>query len=115
MPVVLVVARDWKLRASVRAELREMGVDALGMDSVDEVKRAIAPGGLPSVMVVEALAEFLGDSRIQDLVRQIPAILIAPRTVNVSLPEASAVIYRPVRVADIIVRVRDLLAREHAG
>jgi hypothetical protein len=33
MPVVLVIAKDWKLRAAVQAELRERGSDALEIDS----------------------------------------------------------------------------------
>jgi len=28
MPVVFVIATDWKLRTAVRAELRERGIDA---------------------------------------------------------------------------------------
>lgn len=109
MPVVFVIAQDKKLRTSVRAELREMGIEALGMDSVGEVKRMIASGGLPNVTVLEALAEFLGDPGIQNLARQVPAVLIASRTVKVRLPDARAVLYRPVRIAEIVAQVRELL------
>jgi hypothetical protein len=44
MPVVYVIASDWKMRTAVRAELHEMGVEGLGMDSADDVGRAIASG-----------------------------------------------------------------------
>jgi len=97
------------MRTAVRAELREMGVEALGMDSADEAGRAIASGGLPNAVVLEATAELLGNPRIQNLVQQVPAVLIASRTVKVSLPNGPAVLYRPVRVAEIVARVSELL------
>lgn len=115
MPVVYVIASDWTMRTAVRAELREMGIEALGMDSADVVGRAIASSGLPNLVVLEATAEFLGQSRIQDLVQQIPVVLIASRTDEVSLPNAAAVLYRPVRVAEIIARVSELLTQNHAA
>ena len=115
MPVVYVVAADWTLRTAVRAELREMGIEALGMDSADDAGRAIASGELPNVIVLEAIAELLRDLRIQNLLRRVPAVLIASRTEEVSLPDAAAILYRPVRVAEIVARVSELLARGHAA
>jgi len=115
MPVVFVIAPDWTMRTAVRAELQEIGVEALGMDSADDADRAIASGGLPNVVVLEATAELLGDTRIQNLVQRVPAVLIASRTETVPLPDATAVLYRPVRVAEIVARVSELLARDHAS
>ncbi len=115
MPVVFVIASDWKMRTAVRAELRELGIDALGMDSVDDTTRATASGSLPNVVVLEATAELLEDLRIQNLVQRVPTVLIASRTVRVSLPDTPAVLYRPVRIADIVARVSELLARSHAA
>src|ERR1700730_13194111 len=40
MAIVFVIARDWTLRTPVRAELRELGIDALGMESPEDVGRA---------------------------------------------------------------------------
>jgi DNA-binding response OmpR family regulator len=114
MPVVFVIALDWTIRTAVRAQLREMGVEALGMDSADEAGRAIASGGLPNVVVLEATMELLGNPRIQNLVQQVPAVLIASRTVKVSLPNGPAILYRPVRVAEIVARVSELLGRDLA-
>src|ERR1700720_2864813 len=86
IPVVYVIARDWTMRTTVRAELREMGIEALGMDSAEDAGRAMASGQLPNVVVLEATEELLGDIRIQNLVRRFPAVMIASRTVKVSLP-----------------------------
>jgi hypothetical protein len=113
MPVVFVITTDWTMRTAVHAELRELGVDALGMDSADDANRAIATGGLPNAMVVEAAAERLGNPRTTDLVQHVPTALIASRTVEVFLPDAAAVLYRPVLIAEIVARVSELLARDH--
>jgi DNA-binding response OmpR family regulator len=112
--VVYVIAPDWTMRTAVRAELREMGIEALGMDSAEDAGRAMASGTLPNVVVLEATEEFLGDIRIQNLVRRFPAVMIASRTVKVSLPDTADVLYRPVRIAEIVARVTELLARDAA-
>jgi hypothetical protein len=113
MAVVVVIAPDWTMRTAVRADLPEIGVDVLGMDSADDANRAIATGGLPNVIVVEATAELLGNPRIKDMVQHVPTVLIASRNVKVSLPDAPVVLYSHVLIADIVARVRELLARDH--
>ena len=102
------------MRTAVRAELREIGIDALGMDSADDAGRAIASGGLPNVVVLEATAELLGDLRIQILVQHAPTVLIASRTEKVSLPDTAVVLYRPVRIGEIVASVSELLSRNNA-
>ena len=114
IPVVYVIAPDWTMRTAVRAELREMGIEALGMDSAEDAGRAMASGTLPNVVVLEATPELLGDIRIQNLVHRFPTVMIASRTVNVSLPDTADVLYRPVRIADLVARVSELLARDTA-
>ena len=115
MPVVFVIARDWSLRTGVRAELRERGIEALGMDAPADAGRAIAAGQLPAVVVLEASHEMAGDPAIQKLVERVPAILIASRTETVPLPPVDTVFYRPVRVGEIVARVHELIARGHAA
>ena len=132
MPVVYVLATDWRLRTAVRAELRERGIDALGMDSAEEAGRALARGEMPAVVVLEANNELVGDSarhhlgdgdlggpaRVVDLggglgglVERVPTVLVASRTETVSLPTAAAVLYRPVSVGEIVAKVLELLER----
>ena len=115
MPVVFVIAKDWKLRAAVRAELRERGIDALGMESAEDAGRALAGGATPAVVVLEANAELAGDSAIQGLVARVPTILVASRTETVELPRVAAVFYQPVRIGEIVEKVSGLLARGQAG
>ena len=110
-PVVFVIATDWKLRAAVRAELRERAIDALGMDSAEDVGRALAGGAMPAVVVLEANAELAGDPAIRSLVRRVPTVLVASRTETVALPRVAAVFYRPVRIGEIVAKVSELLER----
>ncbi len=107
--LVFVIATDWKLRAGVRAELREMGIEAQGMDSVDDAGRAIARNEMPGAIVLEATSELIGNAAVQDLVRRVPTIVIGSRTERVEIPRGAEVMYRPVSVGDIVERVRKIL------
>ena len=138
MPFVFVLARDWTLRTAVRAELRERGIDALGMDSADDAGRAIAAGQFPSAVVVEGIPEFASNPAIQNLIARVPPVWIASRTEKIpeappssasadaqhesagSGPPASShrnapgqhvgvVVYRPVRISEIVSAVLGLL------
>jgi hypothetical protein len=115
MPVVFVIAHDWNLRAGVRAELRERGIEALGMDAPADAGRIIASGQIPAVVVLEAIPELASDPGIQKLIERVPTILIASRTETISLPPVDTVFYRPLRVGEIVDRVHELITRGHAA
>ena len=115
MPIAFVIASDWTLRTSVRAELREIGVKALGMETPDEVGRALVAGELPSVVVLEATEPAASAPAVQRLVERIPTVLIASRTETVAMPSVAAVFYRPVRIGEIVARVRELLQQAHSA
>jgi DNA-binding response OmpR family regulator len=115
MPVVFVIARDWTLRTGVRAELRERGIDALGMESAAQAGAAIAAGEMPAVVVIEAVSDIAGDPAIQKLVERVPTILVVSRTETVPLPPVDTVFYRPVRVGEIVARVQGLIRQGHAA
>jgi hypothetical protein len=119
MAIVFVIARDWTLRTTVRAELRELSIDALGMESAEEVGRALAAGQMPTAVVLEGTAEIAGDPAVQELIKRVPAILVASRMESLPLnpknpanqPVFACVFYRPVRIAEIVARVHELLER----
>ncbi|HYL69388.1 MAG TPA: hypothetical protein VEX69_09490 [Candidatus Limnocylindria bacterium] len=126
MATVFVIARDWTLRAAARAELRELGIEALGMESAEDVGQALAAGELPNVVVLEGTDEIAGDAAIQKLIERVPTVLIASRTETLPQmlrrPESAtggqqfaAIFYRPVRIAEIVKRVRELLERGTAA
>jgi len=113
MPTVFIIARDWTLRAGVRAELREQGISALGMESPDQAGGALAAGEMPAALVIEATAEVATDPATQRLIQSVPTILIASRTETVPLP-VDTVLYRPVRIGEIVRRVQELIRRGQA-
>lgn len=114
MPVVFVIAEEWKLRAGVRAELRERGIKALGMENAAEVGGALAEGESPSALVLDANAAAASDPAVQKLVRRVPTVLIVSRTSSipvVSLKESSRnVILRPVQIGEVVRIVMEILA-----
>ena len=73
MAIVFVIARDWTLRAAVRAELCELGIEALGMESAEDVGRALAAGQLPAAVVLEGTAEIAGHPAVRKLIERVPA------------------------------------------
>lgn len=109
--MVFVIATDWKLRTAVRGELRELGIDALEMESAADVERVLASGDVPAALVLEATAEFAGEPAIQKLVARVPTVLIASRTETVKLPPVASVFHDPVGVAEIVAKVSEILAR----
>ena len=112
MPTVFIISPDWKLRATVRAELREEGVEALGMESADNAAREIAAGRIPSAIVLDGAVAGAG---LENLARSVPVIVVASRTELIEpLPYSEVVLYRPVRVREIVARVHEVL-RGHAA
>ncbi len=124
MANVFVIATDWQLRATVRAELREINIDALGMDSPDHAGRALAANQMPAAIVLEATADVASNPAIQNLIKRVPAVVIASHTESLpslaindlsTLAPGSVVLYRPVTVGDIVKEVRAILARSPAA
>lgn len=113
MPTVFVVSRDWTLRTAVRAELRERGVDALGLETADDVGQALARGTMPSAVVIDSaeLDTSLARAEMENLARQVAVLVIDSRvTPGPGLPGAET-LQRPVSVGDIVARVLALLAK----
>jgi hypothetical protein len=114
MPTVFIIAQDWLLRTSIRAELREKGIAALGMKSTEEAAQRLAEGTVPSVLVWEATGE-APPAGLESLAGRVPAVVVASRaTPGPVLEHAAAVFYRPVRVGDVVAAVLALLRGEPA-
>ena len=117
MPIVFVISKDWTLRVLVRAELRHAGLEALGMESVDDAARAMAEGHTPSVIVLDAAEPDAPAEKqaLDNLAGRVPVVVVASRVERVAPPEgAAALLYRPVRVSEIVARVKELLAGQAA-
>lgn len=109
MLVVFVIARDWMLRAGVRAELRERGIEALGMESPDDGAKALAEGQVPAAVVLESAVASEAHHALENLARRVPVIVVASRMEPPPLSSAAATLYRPVRVQDVVEQVLRVL------
>ena len=88
----------------LRAQLRELGVDALGMERTDDAARAIADGQMPAAVVLETSSAEKSEA-MTELARRVPLIVVASGLERIDLPEAAAIFHRPVRVGEIVARV----------
>lgn len=121
MPTIFVISSDWTLRTTVRAELRQLGIEALGMESVDDLAQAVAQGKMPSAVVLDTAGEGAELSAastraaLANLAKRVPLVVVASR-VEPALPleDVAELLYRPVRVGDIVARVQKLLAGQAA-
>jgi DNA-binding response OmpR family regulator len=108
MPIVFILARDWPLRVLLRAELRERGVQAIGMQTAAEVGTRIASGDMPSVVVLEASQDV--ELGLESLARRVPFVVVASGSEQDAWPAAATtVLHRPVRIAEVVAAVLDHL------
>jgi len=122
MPIVCVVSQDWSLRVAVRAELRHAGVEALGLESLDDLTGALAQGRSPSAVVLDAglIPETpAAQESLANLARRVPVVVVASRVEDSAaatpvLQVAAAVLYRPASVGEIVARVQQLLTGQAA-
>lgn len=106
--MVFILARDWPLRVLLRAELRERGIQAIGMQTAAEAGTRIASGDIPSVVVLEASERI--EPGLESLARRVPFLVVASGADANAWPVAAAcVLHRPVRVAEVAAAVLDLL------
>ena len=112
MPVVFIVSGEWDLRGAVRAELREAGIEALGMESVEDMARMISSGIAPALVVLDG-AQLRGPETreaLQNLSSRLPLLVIDSR-LNPAPPLPNAhTILRPVQVKEIVARVLEMLS-----
>lgn len=114
MPVVFIIAEDWTLRSGVRAELRERGIEALGMESASDAGIALAADDMPAVIVLDAGSKAAADPAIQQLAARVPTVLVASRTQSGPTLRAAKIFYRPVRIAEIVSAVLELVKGQTA-
>ncbi len=81
----------------------------MGMESVDDAAKIIAAGKTPSAVVVEAGVTGTNYEALEQLARRVPVIVVASRWDRVPLESAAEVLYRPVRVGDVVARVLQVL------
>lgn len=114
MPVVFIVSDEWELRGAVRAELREAGIEALGMESADDVARVIASGLAPSLVVLDGAQLEDPEMRqaLENLSSRVPMLVVASRLSPVPSLTGVTTMLRPVQVREIVTRVLAMLRPE---
>jgi DNA-binding NtrC family response regulator len=121
MPCIFIVSRDWTLRAGVRAELREAGLDARGMESLGDAAEALGRGVSPAAVVLDGALERTPDDQaaLANLARHVPILVVASHVEPGAAEEewmknGVEIVYRPVRVGEIVGRVRKLVEGQAA-
>jgi DNA-binding response OmpR family regulator len=112
MPVVFIVSGEWDLRGAVRAELREAGVNALGLETTEDMATIIAGGTAPALVVLDGAELHKAETReaLQNLSARVPILVVESR-LNPAPPLPGAqTILRPVQVKEIVARVLAMLS-----
>ena len=109
MPVVLVISADWQLRALVRAELKEAGLMAIGLDSADSLEQDVANFDRPSVIVLDGteLEKAAVRAQIAELAQDAAVLAVESRISAIPEIPGVAVLRRPLRVKEIVSWVRE--------
>ena len=108
MPTVFVIGEEWTLRSLVRAELREHGIEALGMETPGQAAQAIATGTVPSAVVLDATPPGWAAAAMDFLPRSVPVLVVT--SPGAPAPAwAAAVLSKPVQVGEIVSRMEKLL------
>jgi DNA-binding response OmpR family regulator len=112
MPVVLIVSSEWDLRGAVRAELRQAGIDALGLETIDDMGQMIARGVAPSLIVVDGaqLYETKTRAALENVSSRLPVLVIDSRLNPAPELPAAETMRRPVSVKEIVSRVLEMLS-----
>jgi DNA-binding response OmpR family regulator len=112
MPVVFLVSAEWDLRGAVRAELREAGMEALGMQTVEDMARMIASGVAPSLVVLDGAQLHKPETRasLRNLASRVPILVIDSRVNPAPALPGAQTILRPVQVREIVARVLSMLS-----
>jgi DNA-binding response OmpR family regulator len=112
MPAVFIVSGEWDIRGAIRAELREAGIEALGVETVDDMAQMIAGGIAPALVVLDGAQLNRREARqaLENLSSRLPILVINSRLSPAPpLPRAQTIL-RPVQVKEIVARVLTMLS-----
>jgi hypothetical protein len=87
--------------------LRERGVEALGLETADDIGKALAQGIQPSVVVIDGveLEHEQPREQIANLARQVAVLVVDSRVTPTPLLPGTERLERPISVGDIVARV----------
>ena len=114
----ILVVKDWKERAFIRAELIiEEGVKTFAVERMCEAEEWLAdPGVLPIIIIYDTNNQENPTQdlkRLSDLAYRIPVLIITTpaekREINFDELGFEHVIQRPIRIGDVVGSVKELL------
>ena len=108
MKTVLVVGREWKFRALLRAQLREEGYEALALETL---KDAEAEGAGAAALIFDTTDTNVEDfaPTLRRLAEYLPVVVVAAAEERLDIARIT-LLRRPISLADIISVVRELTA-----
>ncbi len=106
MKTVLIVGRDWKLRALLRAQLREEGYEALAFKTLQDAASETAEAAVLVFDTTDAEPNNW-QAALQALAPTLPVVVVASATEELNLAPAR-ILRRPLSLADILSVLREL-------
>jgi len=111
---VLLIGKDWKTRALLRAQLLEEGVDVEAYESLaDALEASIGVGQAPALLIAdvgESVDPKVEIAQLAHWSRRIPIWIIARRTVadesEFEGRRFEAVLFRPVDLGELVERIK---------
>ncbi|MGH9795696.1 MAG: hypothetical protein ACRD5G_13070, partial [Candidatus Acidiferrales bacterium] len=115
MPTVFIIGEDWKLRGALRAELLEQGIEALGFASLGDAARHAEASAGPDLVVLDASTANASNPAAAALTRNAALLAVVSRISDTpQLPPRAVLMRRPLRVSEIVLRVRQMLEGQAA-
>jgi len=106
MKTILVVGRDWKFRALLRAQLREEGYNALGFETLQHAESEITDAAALLFDTTDAPPTDWQPA-LERLAAALPIIVVAGTSEEVTVPSAR-ILRRPISLGDIIAEAKEL-------
>lgn len=109
---MFIVSGDWDLRGAVRAESREAGIEALGLETVEDMARVIAGGIAPSLVVLDGAQSHNPGMRraLENLSSRVPFLVIDSRLDPAPPLPGATTMRRPVQIKEIVARILAMLS-----
>ena len=113
----IVIMRDWKERAFLRAELIEEGMRTFAVENMVEAEGwLVDPGVLPIIIIYDTNNQDNPTQdlkRLSDLASLIPVLIIATpaekREIDFDERGFKHIIQRPIRIGDVVGHVKQIL------
>ena len=113
----IIVVKDWKERAFLRAELSEEGIRTFAVEIMVEAEEWLADPGVTPIIIIydtnnqDNLSQDL--KRLSDLVSRLPVLILTSpaekKARNLEELGFKHIILRPIRIGDVVKYVKEIL------